>query len=246
MPLALLSLLILVVAVLVARAISRERREYGRFKRLRSTAARKKVYARWLRDSFFTFGGMSAIILLASWDFVTPALVDAQSWGPLQWALGALGNDVGRIVLVVVAVLLLALVLVPIFLLRGDSAEIPTIGDVGALLPRTRGELGYGFALGSNAGLVEELMFRLALPALIFGVTGDGLFSFVAATVLFGLLHLYQGVSGVISSMVLGLVFCAIYLLSGSIVLVIVLHALFDLRSLVLIPVVVMQVHKKA
>jgi len=102
----------------------------------------------------------------------------------------------------------------------------------------------YGFGLGLNAGVVEELLFRLALPALIFGIVGNGLIAFLAASALFGLLHAYQGWVGVLSSLVLGLIFSLIYLLSGSILLVIAVHAAFDLRSLVLIPVVVQKVHR--
>src|SRR5690348_6064901 len=41
--LALLSLLLVVLALLVWRAVTRERREYAQFKRMRSTAARQKV-----------------------------------------------------------------------------------------------------------------------------------------------------------------------------------------------------------
>jgi len=47
----------------------------------------------------------------------------------------------------------------------------------------------------------------------------------------------------VIGATIVGAVFMAIYALSSSIVLVIVLHALFDLRTLVLIPIVVKKVH---
>jgi membrane protease YdiL (CAAX protease family) len=243
--LALLSLLILVIAVLVARAISRERREYGRFKRLRSSSARNKVYARWLRESFFTFGGLSAVILLASSQYVSPALHDAREWAPLAWALEVIGNPVGTAITIAVATVVAVGLVLPIVMLRDHQDAIPTVGDVGALIPRTRSELRYGAALGINAGLVEELLFRFALPALIFALVGDGALAFLASTLLFGVLHIYQGKVGVLSSIILGLVFTVIYILSGSILLVIMIHALFDLRSLVLIPMVITKVWQK-
>jgi membrane protease YdiL (CAAX protease family) len=243
--LALVSLLLVIVALLVMRAVSRERREYGRFKRLRSTVARRKVYRRWLRESFFMFGGLAAIVLLATSQFVAPVLTDTRQWTPVARTLDAIDTPLGTGITLAVAALIVALLVVPVFLLRNEKEAIPTVGDIGALLPRNRGELGYGAALGINAGLVEELLFRFALPALLFGILGSGPVSFLLASLLFGLLHLYQGAVGVITSAVLGLVFCVIYVLSGSILLAIVVHALFDLRSLVLIPAVVTKVWRK-
>ncbi|HEV7950578.1 MAG TPA: CPBP family intramembrane glutamic endopeptidase [Glaciihabitans sp.] len=245
MQLALTALLIVVIGLLVMRAVSRERKEYGRFKRLRATAARKKVYRRWLRESFFVFGGLTAAILLAAWQFVPQVLADAQSWGPLASAIEVMDTTGGRWGVAVAALLFVVALLLPALLLRGNHEDVPTIGDIGALLPRNRGELIYGALLGTNAGIVEELLFRFALPALIFGIVADGVLAFGASAVLFGVLHLYQGPAGVTSSIVLGVIFSLIYILSGSLLLVVVLHVLFDLRSLLLIPVVVMRVHTK-
>jgi membrane protease YdiL (CAAX protease family) len=53
------------------------------------------------------------------------------------------------------------------------------------------------------------------------------------------MLHLYQGPLGILFAALLGVVFAALYVLTGSIAAPIVLHALVDLRTLVLIPVVV-------
>jgi membrane protease YdiL (CAAX protease family) len=120
---------------------------------------------------------------------------------------------------------------------------VPTIGDIHALLPRNRAELKFGWALSINAGVVEELLFRLAMPALIFAVVGDALVAISVSLVVFGALHAYQGVGGVIGSFVIGVVLMAVFLATGTILWPILVHAVFDLRSLVLIPVVVYQVH---
>ena len=129
-------------------------------------------------------------------------------------------------------------VIVPVLLVRGSLDEVPAVGDIRALLPRTRGELPYGAALSLNAGIFEELLFRLGLPAVVFAVTGDALLAFAGATVVFGLLHVYQGPLGILFSTLLGVVFVGLYLVTGSILVPIVLHAVIDLRSMVLIPVV--------
>ena len=233
---ALLALLILTLAVLLWRAVMRDRHDYARFKRLRSTALRRQVFGRWIVESLLVLGGMSAVLLLAVWPFVPGALSGVRSWGPFA------GIDFGSttVTLIVAGVCVAFLVggLLPILLLRTSVEEIPAVGDIRALLPRNRGELPYGAGLAVTAGVVEELLFRLALPALLFGITGDGLIAFLGAAVVFGLLHIYQGPQGIVFAFVLGLVFTALYIASGTILVPIVLHALIDLRSLVLIPVV--------
>ena len=66
----------------------------------------------------------------------------------------------------------------------------------------------------------------------------------LASIVLFGALHVYQGVAGVVATTLIGAVFMASYLLSGAILVPIVLHIAFDLRTMVLIPMAVNGVHR--
>ena len=238
--LALLALLIVTLAVLGWRAVTRDRRDYARFKRLRSTSLRRQVFGRWMVESLLVLGGLAGVLLLAAWPFVPLALRDARQWGPL--ASVPWGSDLVSGVLIGAGIVLLVGMVLPILLLRTKVDEIPAIGDIRALLPRERGELKFGAGLALTAGVVEELLFRLALPALLFGVlggrgSGNGVLAFSIAAVIFGLLHIYQGPQGMLFAFLLGLVFTALYLLSGTILVPIVLHALIDLRSLVLIPV---------
>nr|WP_231369309.1 CPBP family intramembrane glutamic endopeptidase [Frigoribacterium sp. CG_9.8] len=118
------------------------------------------------------------------------------------------------------------------------------IGDIGALLPRNRPELVLGALLSVNAGVVEELLFRLAVPALIFGATGSATGAVIGSVLLFAVLHFYQGWPGMIGALVIGALLMVLYLATGSILVVIVAHALIDLRSLVLIPMLVFGVHR--
>jgi len=244
------AVLVALLAFMTWNAIRKNRREYATFKRQRSTKRRQKTFRKWLRQSFVNFGGAAVVVLLLSWHFVEPFTNAVDEW---PWVAGAkqafahsgwLGPAiVGAFVLVIGGGAVLG-----IFLARREidsQADVPTIGDVQALLPRNRAELKYGAALAINAGVVEELLFRLALPALIFGVTGSAVAAVAASILIFGFLHIYQGLPGIVGSVILGTAFMAIYLATGSIVVAIVMHALFDLRSLVLIPVVVFGVHKE-
>ena len=126
----------------------------------------------------------------------------------------------------------------------GPAGGIILVGDIAALLPRNRPELGWGAALSINAGLVEEALFRLALPALLVIVTGEPVSAFVLAALVFGALHAYQGWIGVVATGVGGLLFTALYVVSGSIGLAMLVHALLDLRTLVVIPAAVYRVHE--
>ncbi|MEO5533825.1 MAG: CPBP family intramembrane glutamic endopeptidase [Pseudolysinimonas sp.] len=232
-----LALLGVVVGILVWRAANRERGEYARFKLLRATEARQKVYRRWVIEAAITLGGLSIAVIVATWVDIPALLADAQTWPPVAAVHALLSTPVGLTVAIGVAVLVLAALVVPVLLIRNSGEEPPALGDIRALLPRARAELPYGAALSLGAGVYEELLFRLGMPALIFAVTGNAIVAFVGATVLFGLLHVYQGPVGVLFATLLGVIFAFLYLVTGSILVAIVFHALIDLRSMVLIPV---------
>jgi membrane protease YdiL (CAAX protease family) len=239
-----IALLAVVVGVLLWRATMRERRDYARFKRLRSTLARQRVYRRWLVESILVMGGLSAAVLFAGWSQIDPALATAQEWDPLAATRDWLVTPVGTAAGIAVVVALAAALVLPVLLLRGDLDEVPALGDIRALLPRTPGELPYGAGLAIQAGILEELLFRLGIPALAYAATGNALLAFGGALVVFGLLHLYQGPVGLVFATLLGVVFTALYLVTGSILVAIALHLAIDLRSLVLIPVVLGKAHR--
>jgi len=234
------------LAFMAVRAVRKDRREYSRFKRMRATKRRQKVFRKWVRESFLTFGGSAVVVLLLVWQFV-PLFLDAVNrWDFVADARRAFADSgtlgVGMVVGLALALAVGTLLIV---VLARKETEVASIGDVQALLPRNRAELPYGAALAVNAGVVEELLFRLAMPALIFGVTRSAVAAVVGSLLVFALLHVYQGVAGIVGALVIGALLMAIYLATGSILVAIVVHALFDLRSLVLIPVVVFGVHKE-
>lgn len=238
---ALLALLIVVLVLLVWRAVTRERRDYARFKRLRSTTLRRKVFGKWILESWLMLGGLAGVVLLAAAPYLPLALSGARQWGPLAGI--PYSSDSVTFFVAGFGLLAVLAMVVPVLLVRGQVDEVPAIGDIRALLPRNRGELAYGAGLGFTAGIVEELLFRLALPALLFGVLdgvpGAAPLAFGIAALLFGALHLYQGRLGILFAFLLGVLFTLLYLVTGTILAPIALHALIDLRSLVLIPIAV-------
>lgn len=237
--------LVAVLVVLVLRAIRRDRREFQRFKRYRTTRRRQATYRKWLRDSFLTFGGLAAVGLLLAGAFVTPLLTELQAWGFTK-ATREFVTGFPLVAVTIVLVVVVGLTVLTVIGVRAARTEgdVPAIGDIRAMLPRNRQELRLGALLSLNAGIVEELLFRLAIPALIFGASGSAIAAVVGSLVVFGALHAYQGLAGVIGTFIIGAAFMLAYALSGSILLAIVLHALVDLRTLVLIPAAVFGAHR--
>lgn len=233
------------IGLLVYRAVRKERRDYQRFKRFERTRNRQRMMRKWLVDSLTMFGGAAVVIIALSWRFVTPLLGAVEGW-PISVGWRRLLADTGGLVPGVAAAIGVALLGGTIFAvaLARKTDDLPTIGDIGALLPRNRAELVYGALLSVNAGVVEELLFRFALPALIFGASGSALAAVVGSVALFGVLHLYQGWPGILGATVIGSLLMALYLATGSIVVAVIVHVLIDLRSLVLIPMLVFAVHR--
>jgi uncharacterized protein len=56
------------------------------------------------------------------------------------------------------------------------------------------------------------------------------------ACAVFGIGHMYQGVKGIVGTALLGLVFSAILVVTGNLLLPMILHFLIDLRILLMLP----------
>jgi uncharacterized protein len=107
---------------------------------------------------------------------------------------------------------------------------------VAALLPRTPVERRVFAVLAVTAGICEELLYRgFGLAALRWAHSDLGIPALVAITgAAFGLAHLYQGATGVVVTGALGAYFAWMTIATGTLVHVMVLHALLDARILAL------------
>ncbi|MEH3098981.1 CPBP family intramembrane glutamic endopeptidase [Sphingomonas adhaesiva] len=110
------------------------------------------------------------------------------------------------------------------------------VGDIEAVLPRTRRELPWGVLTSISAGVSEELFFRLLIPLLVAGVLGSAVPGFAVATALFGWAHRYQGRIGMVATASAGASLAAAYLLTGAFWIAVALHVVIDLNALVLRP----------
>lgn len=235
-----------VLAALAWRTFRRDQREYRRFKRFRTTKRRQLMLRRWLAISFSLFGGITVVVLLASGRFAAPLLTEVQAWTWVSWLLSVFSAHPEITSGVVIGAILgiVGLTILGVLAVRKEGDEIISVGDIQAILPRNRQELVLGGLLSLNAGVVEELLFRLALPALLFATTGNAIVAIVGSLLLFGMMHSYQGVAGILITTIIGALFMTVYVLSGSILGAIIAHAVLDLRSLVIIPMAIGRVHR--
>lgn len=221
-------------------------REYERFKLLAESRARQARYRIW--GSFLLFSGAAVIglALLGRLEalFTLPAefadvAARLRAAAPMEGD-GAPSGDFlfGMIGAVVVGLAVGALP--SLFKSREKAAQPVVLGDVEALLPRNVAEMAHTALLSLNAGLSEELFFRLFLPLLLVLTIGSAEAALVVAALIFGLVHYYQGWVGVAATTVMGAVLSAIYLWTGNIWIAVAAHAGLDLVSLVVRPAIAM------
>jgi uncharacterized protein len=197
--------------------------------------ARRSFYGRLLVLEW----GLAALVLVV---WLSAPGVDAAAVG-LRWPRSWPGP-----VAVAATVLVLGFVVVSTRALRSGglarAAELrrpgegrhaePAVHATLALLPRTTAERRLFTLVGVTAGVCEEWLYRGFLLAVVAAI-GGGLPTpaLVAIGALaFGLAHAYQGVAGIVTTGVLGGVMAGLYLGTGSLLLPVVLHALIDLRFL--------------
>jgi membrane protease YdiL (CAAX protease family) len=154
-------------------------------------------------------------------------LFEGRSWG----ALGLVSPDGWRLWIAIGLVFALAIAYgqAAVRIARSSRSIRVKMAHPNAarMSPHTRSELGWFVAVSLTAGFCEEFIFRGYLilvfqPA--FGLWGAAALSLVA----FGLAHAYQGAKGILSTGLVGALFTAVVLISGSLLPAIALHALVD------------------
>ena len=116
---------------------------------------------------------------------------------------------------------------------RKPSAEqvSKAVDHVRRLLPVNSTERTVWIAVALTAGLCEELLYRGWLLNLIGNALGSVWVGLLVSSIVFGLAHAYQGRNGIIGASVLGVVFGAVFVLSGTLILGQILHTAIDLNN---------------
>lgn len=118
---------------------------------------------------------------------------------------------------------------------RGDPAAALAVArhrlqNVEPMLPHTPGELTLFRGLSVTAGVCEELLFRGFLIWYFGNYTGL-IQAALLSSLAFGIGHAYQGPRGIALTGLVGAFMSAVYLLTGSLVLPMLIHAAMDLQA---------------
>jgi CAAX protease family protein len=200
-------------------------------------AARRSFYVRLLVLEW-------GLALVAAVLWLSAPGVDAAAVG-LAWPTGLPGPVTGA-----ATVLVVVLSLASVRALRSGAlarAAEPRPGEgrhaepaghaTLALLPRSPAERRLFSVVGVTAGVCEEWLYRGFFLAVVAAVAGDvpQVVLVALGALAFGLAHAYQGLPGIVLTGVLGGVFAALYLETGSLLLPVLLHAAVDLRFLLVL-----------
>jgi membrane protease YdiL (CAAX protease family) len=226
----------------------RETGRYREFKQTDDPAERMAFYRRWTVSSFVLLG-LGSVLILAMLDRLgAMATLPGEFAALYPRSLQATDAPMNGAMLVGFAIGATISLSAMAFIWHRRLRKMtqPVIGDIEPLLPRDRRETLMAIPLSINAGVSEELFFRLALPLLATMATGSALAGLAIAAGVFGLMHRYQGWRGVLLTTLVGAFLSWVYIASGSLVRPIVLHALMDLMALVVRPAVSRLVMRRA
>jgi CAAX protease family protein len=186
--------------------------------------AKVRLYRQLVAEQVITAGVVLALWRVGAVPAVNLGLVAPRSW---SWSIAGLAAVVGVLVWS-------SLQLRP----KAQELRQKVRDSVGALLPDSPQERSWWAAVSVGAGVSEELVFRgfllyycsLYLPHLN---TPERV---LLVSLSFGLAHIYQGWKGAVGTGVLGAVLAGLYLLTGSLLLPVVIHAVVDARVLLMFP----------
>ena len=113
---------------------------------------------------------------------------------------------------------------------RSDHPNLVRLRALGArLFPRSRPEFALFLILSLTAGFCEEFLFRGFVIAALVRAGLAAWLVVLLSSAMFGLAHLYQGKGGSLGTGILGAVFAAARMASGSLLPAVVWHCVLDM-----------------
>ena len=164
------------------------------------------------------------VVLLGFW------IVAGRQWVDLGFGFNIDARELIGLALTVAVIVALAVQLRQVGKADPETTNAyrQQLGKLEFLFPRNNNELSRFYMVSVTAGIVEEAIWR----GFLFWYLGHIMPLWAAALVSsigFGVAHIYQGVSNVPKVIVVGVVFSGLFLLTGSLWLPMLLHAIFDI-----------------
>lgn len=205
-------------------------------RRFETLAGRRAGARRWLYSRLLVLEwGLVALVVAV---LIVSSGLTAASYG-VRLPAGVLGWVLTLVALGLGVALVVMTVRMTSIMLRdgpGPAERLLGSASVVAMLPRTTRERRQFVWVALTAGIAEEVVYRGFFLAVVAALLPHlPVVVWVAVvSVGFGLAHAYQGPGGMVGSMILGALLAALYLVSGSLLAPVVLHAAIDLRALAL------------
>jgi len=200
-----------------------------------STQPRKKIkYYRKIAAALWICAAI-AVVLIG----VVTAFTVHPAPGEVRW-LEPTSHGV-KFVQGIAAGIFIAILLPAVLALRSEAIRSKAgraAKKLAFLLPSSHEERRWWWLVCITAGVCEEFIYRGFLLH-YFHVAPFHLsltWALVASSVIFGIGHLYQGLVGSVQTAVIGFIFGCLFLMTGSLLLPMILHAVMDLRILVMLP----------
>jgi len=186
--------------------------------------AKLRIYHELVIEQSLTAAAVIVLWRLGSVPAATLGLVAPRAW---LWVVAILSA-------IVVLIVWSSIRLRP----RAEELRKKSQHSVGALLPDSDQERMWFGAVSVGAGISEELLFRgfLIYYLAVYLPHSNPLERALVTALIFGFAHLYQGWKGMIGTGVVGLILAGLYLMTGSLVLPIAVHAITDARVLLIFP----------
>lgn len=212
-------ILALIVIVIPLRAIA-ERRRLQSALAAGISDAKVQAYRR-----IMTWQWAAALVLIGAWLGTGRALAFLGIVRPSGYGF-LVGLGVALVVSVVLIVQLQATLRRPKVAeqIRAAAAALTYI------LPSTSRELRLFTWLGVTAGIVEELLVRGYMMWVVGSLVSTWV-AVVVTSIAFGIGHAYQGVSGIVKTAAVGLFLGALYVVTGSIWVPMLVHAAVDVLN---------------
>jgi membrane protease YdiL (CAAX protease family) len=232
-------LLLIVALATLAWSVRNSVRNFAAFTGIEDTRRRQRVFLIWAAQGLALYLGMPLIglALLGRLETLSIGNIPSEFWPvaeplPLIRPEDMAGVPIGMAIgFVFVGVF---------FFVRGRRPVRPRKPHkLEPLLARNRAEALALVPLILNAGITEEVFCRLYIPLLMVLSGVDAGIAFVAATLIFGALHLYQGWRGVVATTVLGALFALAYLAADGLWLPVAIHLFINTMTLLIRPAIV-------
>jgi len=205
--------------------------EHFETKRLKSSSD-PRVKIRAYKKTLLGLWGFSALACIVfGWRAV---LTVHRGAGEASWLPGPAG------VIGFTGAAVIALFLPIIVMMRSETTRArvaKSMEKLNFILPGTAEERRWFVLVAITAGVCEEILYRGFLIQYFreLPVHLGLLAALILSACVFGIAHLYQGIVGIVQTAIVGALFGVLFLATGSLLLPMILHALIDLRILLIL-----------